>query len=1052
VRLRRNGGASGRFLTTILFVDIVGSTELAGEIGDAAWRNLLGRYLALARDRLKRLGGREIDTAGDGLFAAFPVPADAVACAMAIRDAAAGLGVSVRAGLHMGEVETIDGKVGGIAVHIGARIAAAAGRGEVLVSSTVRDLVTGSRLRFEDRGEVPLKGVAEPWHLYLAQAPAPAQPVLDAASTDAHAGGRLPSLPHSTRVRVGILASVVAVATVVGAADMLLATGPSVSPSPSGAGATAAPSVPVVADSVGRVDETGRVSSSVAVGAQPNAITLGGGSVWVTDSSTDAVTRLDATGSAVIQRIPVGASPAGLAYGFGAVWVANSGDRTVSRIDPTTNEVVAVIPVGTAPEGITTDDQAVWVTNRLDHTISRIDPASGATTHYAAGATPLGIAMADGELWIADADANVVMEMDPSTGVIRSQVQVGHGPSAIAATPAGDAVWVVNERDGTVSRISTATASVTDTHPVGAEPTGVAAGDRAVWVAVAGGSQLVELDATTAAVNGRFDLDVSPQAVTVDAGDGAVFTARERAGQHRGGTLRIVSPVVGFPTDTDPSYQFGPLSTLTSDALVAYKAVGGPDGLTIVPDLAVRMPTSADGGRTWNVQLRSGITYSTGQPVRASDVLRSVERTVLTGIPAPEVAGAKACHLADGAPAAACDLSAAITTDDQAGTVTIRLESPDPDYVTWLAGAFIVPSDTPYAESAAPLPATGPYVVDRFTPGTELHLKRNPDFHEWSHDAQPDGYPDEIEWQASSVADPSTLVETGKADLVVNNTWSAERLAQLRTRAPAQLHVGPSLETWFEMMNTTVPPFNDVRVRQAVNYAADRTAIVDAWGGPLSGRVTCQAIPPEFTGYEAYCPYTVDPGTNGAWLGRDVPKAQQLIAQAGVKGMHVTVWGLDDGGGQHTAVARYFTDLLNQLGFVATTKLVPFESYFEEIGAKPRSVQMAGFWLLSATRSGGDMLVGMFTCPDFPAQSYNGHPADFCDRSIDAQVRQAEALQATDPLAADKLWASIDRRVVDAAPAVSAFNPTDVTFLSKRVGDYQHQPVYQLLIDQLWVQ
>ena len=157
MRLRRNGGASGRFLTTILFVDIVGSTELAGEIGDAAWRSLLGRYLALARDRLKRLGGREIDTAGDGLFAAFPVPADAVACAMAIRDAAAGLGVSVRAGLHMGEVETIDGKVGGIAVHIGARIAAAAGRGEVLVSSTVRDLVTGSRLRFEDRGEVPLK-------------------------------------------------------------------------------------------------------------------------------------------------------------------------------------------------------------------------------------------------------------------------------------------------------------------------------------------------------------------------------------------------------------------------------------------------------------------------------------------------------------------------------------------------------------------------------------------------------------------------------------------------------------------------------------------------------------------------------------------------------------------------------------------------------------------------------------------------------------------------------------------------------------------------------
>src|SRR5438132_7939397 len=159
----RQRGDSRRFLTTVLFADIAGSTELAASIGDAAWQDLLHRYYSLARDRLRRYRGREIDTAGDGFFAAFDVPADAIRCAIAIRDGAAAFGLTIRAGLHLGEVQTINGKVGGIAVHIGARIAGAAEPGEALVSSTVKDLVAGSGLTFEDRGEHALKGVPEPW-------------------------------------------------------------------------------------------------------------------------------------------------------------------------------------------------------------------------------------------------------------------------------------------------------------------------------------------------------------------------------------------------------------------------------------------------------------------------------------------------------------------------------------------------------------------------------------------------------------------------------------------------------------------------------------------------------------------------------------------------------------------------------------------------------------------------------------------------------------------------------------------------------------------------
>ncbi len=798
------------------------------------------------------------------------------------------------------------------------------------------------------------------------------------------------------------------------------------------------------------MDGNGRLVASVRVGAQPDAIALGAASAWVTDAADNAVIRLDASGSTVIDQIPVGESPAGIAFGFDAVWVANSGDRTVSRIDPTTNGVVAVIPVGTAPAGIATDDRWVWVTNRLDHTLSRIDPIDDSTKTFVVGATPLGVATAAGSVWVADADSKLVVQVDAESGVVLAEVPVGNGPSAIVATPLGDAVWVVNSGDGTVSRIDTETAIVTAAQTVGADPTGIAIGSDAVWVAVSSTSEIVKLDPVSAQIIGRFPVGATPQSLVVDSA-GPLFTARAAEGSHRGGTLNVVSPATGFPDTVDPSYLEGvELGLLTNDALVAYKVVGGPDSQTLVPDLATSIPLSPDAGRTWTFQLRSGMSYSNGAPVRPSDVLGSFERALgkdanLEGN--TEIVGASSCGATP-----SCDLSRGITFDDQAGTVTFHLAEADPEFPTTITGAPIVPAGTPLTESAAPLPATGPYMIDRYQAGREVDLVRNPHFHEWSKDAQPDGYPDAIDWTASSLADPSSLVESGTADVVLYGSFSAERLDQLRTRVPAQLHVGPSQETWFEMMNTHIPPFNDPRVRQAVNDGADRQAIVDAWGGPLAARITCQVIPPEYTGYEPYCPYTVDPNADGSWLGPDLPKAKALIEQAGVNGQRVTVWGIADGG-PHAAVARYFTALLNQLGFKATTRLLAVDPYFAFLAASPNKVQMAGYWLLSSTRSGSDMIVGTFTCPDFSSTfPYYGYPADFCSPPLDADITKAEALEASDPLAATQLWAQIDRHIVDAAPAVMAFNPTDVTFVSARVGNFEHSPQYQVILDQLWVQ
>lgn len=191
----RTAPAPDRLLATILFTDIVGSTERLSELGDRDWHALLEQHNARVREQLARFGGRELDTAGDGFFACFEGPGVAVQCARAISRSLSELGLEVRAGVHTGECERVGEKLGGLAVHVCARIAAAASGGEVLASRTVRDLVAGSELRFADRGVHHLRGLSEPWQLFA---------VDDSSPSDTRLGGPREHMTAGDRALVQI--------------------------------------------------------------------------------------------------------------------------------------------------------------------------------------------------------------------------------------------------------------------------------------------------------------------------------------------------------------------------------------------------------------------------------------------------------------------------------------------------------------------------------------------------------------------------------------------------------------------------------------------------------------------------------------------------------------------------------------------------------------------------------------------------------------------------------------------------------------------------------
>jgi peptide/nickel transport system substrate-binding protein len=488
-----------------------------------------------------------------------------------------------------------------------------------------------------------------------------------------------------------------------------------------------------------------------------------------------------------------------------------------------------------------------------------------------------------------------------------------------------------------------------------------------------------------------------------------------------------------------------PLLSLTNDGLLTYRRVGGQAGYQLVPDLARSMPRVSEDGKSYMFQLRPNIHYSNGRVVRASDFRYAIERVFkLRPRPEPVVVDSfRAIRGAERCGRQRCDLSAGIATDDAARTVTFHLSAPDPVFLYTLASspAAAVPVGTsPQEAKRRPLPATGPYRFASFTPNRALRLVRNRHFREWSPAAQPAGFPDELVLKI--VANQKTalaLVQQGKADLT---TAVPEKPLRVPPTFRAQLHTYPTTTTFYLAFDPGQPPFDHLRARQALNYALDRRKVAQLVGGEATQRPTCQVLPPNFPGHRRYCPYTLDPNSEGSWTGADPAKATRLVAASGTTGTPVTLWFTREGGPR---LGRYLVALLKSLGY--PTRLRSFENvdpYFDSLkhGARPQ-ILWSG-WAADYPAA-SNYIEPLFTC------SSEANYAHFCDRALDRKIDDALELQEDDPVGANRLWAALDREITDKAAWVPLYNLYGTDFVSKRVDNYQYNPQWGALLSQIWV-
>jgi peptide/nickel transport system substrate-binding protein len=549
---------------------------------------------------------------------------------------------------------------------------------------------------------------------------------------------------------------------------------------------------------------------------------------------------------------------------------------------------------------------------------------------------------------------------------------------------------------------------------------------------------------------------VAAGAATLGSAGGATPTDRATpAADHRGGTLKLLAKAAAGTIDPQINYTlaYWQLYQASYDGLLAFKKAGGNGAFQVVPDIAQNVPTPTNGGKKWVFKIRKGIKFSNGKTVTPTDVAASFRRIFKVKSPTSGsfyagIVGASACLKKP----AGCTLKGGVVANDKAGTVTINLVGPDSEFKYRLAvpHASILPANTPPRDTGTkPIPGTGSYYFASYDPNKQLVMKRNPYFKEWSKDAQPDGYVDEItESFGLTVESQITAIENGQADWTLEAP-PADRLNEIGTKYASQVHVYPLTAFWYAPMNTNIPPFNSLKARQAVNFAINRNSAVKIFGGPQLAAPSCQVLPPGFPGHQDYCPYTKNPGAK--WSAPDVAKAKALVKASGTAGQKVTVVSSDDE--VNKAMAVYLQSVLNQIGYKASVKPISANIAFTYPQNTKNKVQINVQQWYQDYPAASDFLYVLFGCESFhPGSDSSINMAGFCNKKINAQMHVALNRAVTDEPAANRLWTKIDRMVTDQAPMATLFNPKHIDFVSKRVGNFTFSKEFYWLVAKSWVQ
>jgi len=464
--------------------------------------------------------------------------------------------------------------------------------------------------------------------------------------------------------------------------------------------------------------------------------------------------------------------------------------------------------------------------------------------------------------------------------------------------------------------------------------------------------------------------------------------------------------------------------------LIGYTHANGPAGATIVPYLAKDLPKVSADGKTYSFVLRDGLKYSDGTPIKASDFAATIERDFKIDSPgvgffgnivgADTFAKTKTGHISG------------ITTDDKTGDITIQLNAPQGDFSNILATEFaaLVPPTAPAKDqSTTPLPSSGPYMIKSYAPNKKAILVRNPNFDASVFGGNvPAGNPDMM--TIDIIGDDTVALQrviSGQDDYDFHQI-PPDRLASTQQKYGDQIKVYTPANTYYFFMNNRVAPFDNVKVRQAVNYAINREALIRIYGG--LGQPTENVLPPTYPQYQKLNLYPYD-----------LAKAKKLIQESGQAGADVTVWNHDRG--TDPKASAYLVDVLNSIGLKAHEKIINSAVYWTTVGNQATKAQI-GFadWFQDYPHplDWFDVLLNGNRITD----THNNNYANFDNKAVNAKI---ETLKKEPTLtdAVNTQWASVDKMVDEQAPWAPFMNRQFTDFFNSDMdlSCYVNHVLYQ---------